>query len=198
MGEAQPTSLADKRAAVTREAIGDAVAALLVREHPSMISVPDVAREAGVSVRTVYRYFPNKQALLDHVAHNVRNDLEQMGATAPEMYAQPDRWIPELWRLFASDIGSIRAQHMSPAGADLRDRRLGHNRTQLLAQLEKQFPAADADDLRKLTDAAIAVFSSRMFLELHDRMGWDVDEAADLSAWIIRAMYAEFDRKGMS
>jgi AcrR family transcriptional regulator len=49
----------------TRQRIVDAVAALVTEEHPATISVPAVARRAGVSVATVYRYFPNKGQLLD-------------------------------------------------------------------------------------------------------------------------------------
>ena len=121
-------NLADRRAEVTREAIGDAVATLLEREHPAAISVPDVAREAGVSTRTVYRYFPNKQALLDHVANRAFGQLEELGAIGDDLYQHPHQWVPHLWRVFARDVTGLKAQHQSAAGADLRDRRLGRNR----------------------------------------------------------------------
>lgn len=189
--------LADRRADVTRRVISDAVAALLEREHPAAISVPDVAAEAGVSVRTVYRYFPNKQSLLDHVANRAFDSLEELGAVGDDLYERPDHWVPHLWRIFARDVPGIKAQHQSPAGADMRDRRLGRNRVGVEQALRARFPDADDDDLAKLGDAVIAVTSSRMFLELHDRMGWDVDPAAAMSSWMVEALLSHYEQKGM-
>src|SRR5918994_1803721 len=56
---AEPTSsLREQQAQLTRELILRAVAELLEGDDPDEISVPEVARHAGVSLRTVYRYCP--------------------------------------------------------------------------------------------------------------------------------------------
>ncbi len=49
----------------TRRVILEAFLELLDDESPLTVSMPDVASRAGVSVRTLYRYFPNKDALLE-------------------------------------------------------------------------------------------------------------------------------------
>src|SRR3712207_3613808 len=59
------TDWRDEQRAQTRSRIVRAVAALVAEEHPAAVSVPAVARRAGVGVATVYRYFPTKEALLD-------------------------------------------------------------------------------------------------------------------------------------
>src|SRR5690349_3625215 len=51
------------QAAQTRTAILDALVRVLAR-GVAELSVPAVAQEAGVSLRTVYRHFPNKRDLL--------------------------------------------------------------------------------------------------------------------------------------
>jgi len=48
----------------TRRAIVEAVAALLVEGDAGAVSVPAVADRSGVSVRTIYRYFPTKADLI--------------------------------------------------------------------------------------------------------------------------------------
>lgn len=53
-------------------------------------SLDDVAREAGVGVGTVYRRFPDKEAL---VAELFRDRIEAMVAVAEEACAEPDPWL---------------------------------------------------------------------------------------------------------
>ena len=57
-------SLRDRRRAETRDQIRRAVLDLLENEALATISVPAVAERAGVSLRTVYRYFPTKAELI--------------------------------------------------------------------------------------------------------------------------------------
>lgn len=184
----EPIELSERRAEVTRDAIRRAVADVLEDGHPASVSVADVAQRAGLSVRTIYRYFPNKQALLDDVANIQLRKVQALSGDTGALYRESERWLPELWRTFAEDLPAIRAQQASAAGSDLRDRRLGQNRTAVAAELRGAHPGLDAEELARLVDAIIAVTSSTMFLELHDRMGWDVDEAAELSLWIMQAI----------
>jgi AcrR family transcriptional regulator len=52
------------RSVATVEAIYDATIQVLLRNGPERLTTVHVARRAGVSVGTLYQYFPNKQALL--------------------------------------------------------------------------------------------------------------------------------------
>ena len=52
------------RSVATVEAIYDATIQVLLKEGPDRLTTVHVAQRAGVSVGTLYQYFPNKQALL--------------------------------------------------------------------------------------------------------------------------------------
>jgi AcrR family transcriptional regulator len=52
------------RSVATVEAIFDATIQVLLKDGPEALTTVHVARRAGVSVGTLYQYFPNKQALL--------------------------------------------------------------------------------------------------------------------------------------
>lgn len=52
------------RAAVTVDAIFEATIQLLVTDGPQRLTTTRVARRSGVSIGTMYQYFPHKQALL--------------------------------------------------------------------------------------------------------------------------------------
>ena len=72
-------SLRASQAAATRRRIVDGLLAVLAEDHPASLSVPAVARRAGVSVATVYRYFPTKEALLEAGSEIADQLLEQSG-----------------------------------------------------------------------------------------------------------------------
>src|SRR6516164_4208903 len=64
--------LRDERVIQTRERILEALVQVLARNGIADLSVPLVAREAQVSIPSVYRYFPTKKdlfAALDDYAH---------------------------------------------------------------------------------------------------------------------------------
>ncbi len=191
--DAMEPSLADQRAQVTRDAIIQAVQHLLVHEHPAAISVPAVAKVAGVSVRTIYRYFPTKAALLDGVANHFPD--RSLGGDWQVLFDTRGQALRDLWTDFATNIDAVRAEHQSPAGADLRQRRLVESRVMMNKFLADLFPQAAGPDLDDLADQVIAVTSSSMFLELTDRLGHNADKATDLALACAEALLADFEAK---
>ena len=61
-------SLRDQQVDLTRDLIMRAFQELLQNDHPDAITFPQVAEAAGVSLRTVYRYFPTRADLLQIAA----------------------------------------------------------------------------------------------------------------------------------
>jgi AcrR family transcriptional regulator len=69
----------------------DAAEALLVREGPDALSTTRIAAEAGVSVGSLYQYFPDKAAIVDAVAHRYLGDFEELMEDLAGQ-ARPGRW----------------------------------------------------------------------------------------------------------
>jgi AcrR family transcriptional regulator len=68
---AAASSLRDRQAAVIREAILDALAGRLDHDEPDDVAMTQVAADAGISLRTLYRYFPTREAMFDAVGDHV-------------------------------------------------------------------------------------------------------------------------------
>ena len=67
MDEPKPNQRRSPRQARSRatwNAIVEASAQILEREGPEGLTTNDVAERAGVSIGTLYQYFPDKQAIL--------------------------------------------------------------------------------------------------------------------------------------
>ncbi len=178
----------------TRQRIVEAVAALLVDEHPATVSVPAVANRAAVSLRTVYRYFPTKEALLDAVA-----EAEDGAARSTIPGGRLDertlaRYLPELWRVLADQRPYVRAQHTTPAGAELRRRRLPKHRAEVRIALGVARLRLPEADMRRLVDLVVAVTSSAMLLELVDHQGHTPEEAAAMSVFTVQALLSQARR----
>src|SRR5437016_14615794 len=67
------SQLREERATQTKERILDGLVQVMARNGIADLSIPLIAREAGVSIPSVYRYFPTKRhliAALDEYAHS--------------------------------------------------------------------------------------------------------------------------------
>jgi AcrR family transcriptional regulator len=103
--------LADRKRRVTRDALVDA-AVEAIRERGMDFSVQDAADRAGVTHRTVYRYFESRDALVDAVAERYEAWLAEQGITEGESIEEVLTQIEWLFRLFDQRPDLIRAAAM--------------------------------------------------------------------------------------
>lgn len=79
-----------RRASDTVDALLQATAQILIRGGPAALSTNAVAARAGVSIGSLYQYFPNKQALVDAlVARQAARMQPLLRATVAELADRP-------------------------------------------------------------------------------------------------------------
>lgn len=86
-----PASLAERRADLTERLILDAAVRILERGSIGEVTARAVAKEGGLSERTVFRYFATRDEFLDAIAAAVRArlDLPQPPESIEELVALP-------------------------------------------------------------------------------------------------------------
>jgi len=85
------TWLATERSELGAERILDAAAQLFAEQGIGQPGMEDIARAAGCSRATVYRYFENKQALLRAFVHREARDItEQVARELQHRVGRPD------------------------------------------------------------------------------------------------------------
>lgn len=179
------TDLREDQRQLTRSRIVRAVSALIADEHPASISVPAVARRAGVAIATVYRYFPTKETLLDAAATEV---VTPSAGRLPASFADLEPAIAAAWGELAEQLPLVRGQFASPLGRDLHRRRweARHEAMATALRAEGVDPASGLG--RRLLGMADVVTSSTALLELHDKAGVPVEDAAAWCAWAVAVL----------
>lgn len=178
-----------QQAEETRGRILDATVRVMARGVASL-SIPDVAREAGVSVPTIYRHFGTKGDLLAAVYPHVvrRAGLDQQ---------VPPRSLDTLRdgvRSYLDHLDSFddlaRAAMASPASREVR----GINLTDRLAMFRTladsvvpRLAEVDRDRIARLLVILTASSALRLW---RDQLGLSADEAADEVDWVVRAAIA--------
>ncbi len=188
------SELRAERRAATRERIVQAAIEVLTDDDPAAVSMPAVAERAGVSLRTLYRYFPTKGELLDAAGgwFGGRAWARAAGrANVGEL--RPDDFLAYQRARFAdfdANLPGVLVQFATPAGRELRRDRLDEQRPVVRAVVDSVGLPLDDAGADRLVDAIIATSSSALFLELVERMGYEHRPAADLTVWIVQAMVA--------
>jgi len=102
----------------TRDLILDAVDTILRGAPVSEVTIAAVARQAGVTERTIYRHFPTREDLLDAVwrraLHAVTGGQDQQAETLEEILDL----TRGAYESFEADAGIVRALIAAPEGVD--------------------------------------------------------------------------------
>jgi len=198
----------DLQREVTRERILATVLELVAEPGAGDVAVPEVARRSGVSVATIYRYFPTKDALLDAAADEparqaagvAPGDAIARGAAAnprrrqaapTEGQIRPEEgpaYLRALWRSFEGKLPLVRRQPASETGRAMRARRYPASRAWFAERVATAGVAPESPEGARLIRLALLLTSSLAFLDLHDRQGLDADAAADDVEWAVEML----------
>jgi AcrR family transcriptional regulator len=181
-------ALREKQAAVVREAILDAVADQLEQLDPDDIALPRVAEEAGVSTRTLYRYFATREELFAAAGDHI---VARLGLQT--RIGRPEDISAEFLR--ASATG---AQHPQLVRSMLhtslgRRARSGHRsrRVQgLMAALAEVTSHLDPDEAHRRSAAIAYLCSLAAWVTVSEETGLPAADAQRGVAWALETLVA--------
>jgi AcrR family transcriptional regulator len=186
-GRTYRSELREQQAEATRVRILDA-AVRVMAGGLAFMSVPAVAREAGVSVPTVYRHFATKHDLLAAIYPHA---MRRAGLDVPVIPRSMDELRKGLRDYFerTDSLGDLaRAAMASPASDDVRrlniPRRLAAFR-KVADSIEPTPSEANRDRIARLLVILTASSALRLW---RDQIGSSVEEAADDVDWVLRAI----------
>lgn len=186
------SELRERQAEATRERILDATVRVLARGLAD-VTVPAVAREAGVAVPTVYRHFATKRDLLAALQPHLQRRAGIDRLAPPESIDGLRSSLLTLIAGMESLDDVARAALASPAGEEVR-RIHGPNRVRIgrsvIDAIAPELSEAERDRVARLLLVMTSSAALRMW---RDQLGRSADEIADEIDRAIRAAIASAD-----
>jgi AcrR family transcriptional regulator len=183
------SDLRAEQAEATRARILDATIRVIAGGL-AYVSIPAVAREAGVSVPTVYRHFATKRDLLAAVyPHSVR------GSGLDEL-ARPrsmDELLGGLRTYFerTDSLGDLtRVAMASPASEAVRALTMPDRLAMFRRIADSVVPRPSEADRDRIARVLVILTASSALRLWRDQLGSSVDEVADDVDWVIHALIA--------
>jgi AcrR family transcriptional regulator len=182
-----PRSAREELAATTHERVMIALAAVLRADAEVTFDV--LARASGVPVRTLYRYFPSKEALFAAFWPwmNERIEVPARPRTADEVISH----IPELFAAFDRDEMLVRAMLHSPHGRQVRIANAAARREKFADALREVTTTLSPAATRRFLAAVTAICSASGWESMKDNWGLSGPAAAEAAQWAVHALINE-------
>jgi AcrR family transcriptional regulator len=183
------SELRAQQAEETRARILDAAVRVMADGFAS-VSIPAVAREAGVSVPTIYRHFATKRDLLAALyPHLVRRaGLNEL--TPPRSMDELRNGVRALFGHLDSFDDLARAAMASPASDDARRINMPDRLAMFRQLADSIVPKPSKIDRDRIARLLVILVSSSALRLWRDHFDASVDEAADDVDWVVRAAIA--------
>lgn len=188
------SALREQQSEETRRRILDATVRVFAGGAAST-SIPAIAREADVSVPTVYRHFGSKEdlfaALYPHVVYRT-------AMTRPELPTSIDDFKRGALQQFASLDGLDdveRAAMASPAAREVRRANMPARIAYTRELANAIAPAQSPMDRERLMRLLVVLTGMAAYRTWRDDLGCSAEEAADDIDWAVRALIAAGEKE---
>jgi TetR/AcrR family transcriptional regulator, regulator of autoinduction and epiphytic fitness len=187
-------SLRDRQKQLTAEAVVVALASFVAETGSFDFSIADIARRAGVSPRTVYNHFGDRQGLFDALSEYAGREMDRSGGTdIPETLHELPGLVGVNFEAMESiaDLAEAFARiDYASQPAEERSRRTAA----IVELVRKAYP-----DLTERQGEATAVIirqmaSSTTWYRLTREHGLTAREAGAVAGWTMRLQVAALDR----
>jgi AcrR family transcriptional regulator len=180
------TSLRERQAQQVRTAVLEAVISELENKAVDDVAMADVAQAAGISLRTLYRYFPDRSSLLHAAGEHLYGSLG-----VPFEIASPEDISGSLLdaaRRLSTRPELTRALVRTTAGRATRSAVRGRRVEAIGAALKPVTDSLDADTARWATAVIAHLCSAASWVIITDESGLDEADAQRAVAWAIDAL----------
>ena len=151
------------------------------------LTVPAVAREARVSVRTVYRHFGSKAGLVGSVTAYFGSRSELAKVPLPRTVDELEDGIRAIFRRLDNVDPAVQAVMATDVGSEARRATLPVRLAALRTGLDRAAPGLPDDQREHLVRLALVLTSSFSRNAWREYLDLDADAAAAEVAWALRA-----------
>jgi AcrR family transcriptional regulator len=186
-------TLREQHATATRERILAAVADLLERGAAEELTIPAVAEAAGVSLRTIYRYYATREQLLEAAGRWIGDELLK------HPYPRDLDEIADLYEEGARDFdqrpGLVRALAFSQLGRHVRGYRRRERLDAVGRALRAELTELSESELQQAEAVLAYLHNMLAYTTLREENGLTGEEIGQAVGWAIRTLIADLRRR---
>jgi len=199
MSEAVPQridrSLRDRQRELTRGLIIDALTQIILRDGVSEFSMQSVADEAQCSLRTLYRYFPSRESLLEGLDEEMdaflKSCFDRLPSAANDDLAVLAERMPPL---LVERRDLARAWVAAVPHSRVRETVGGRIRALVAATIDRSAPSLSEDERARAFVALRLIANSRSWLTVAEQL--PARDAGVVMAWMVRVLLADLANGG--
>jgi AcrR family transcriptional regulator len=184
-------SAREELATITSRRAMEALAALL--REGSDVTFELLSRESGIPVRTLYRYFENKEALFAAFWPWLNKNIDV--PARPHDVEELISHIPDLFDAFDRDEPLVRAMLHHPLGRDARLAHAAARREKFAEALREVTSGMPTVEARRLLAAVTALCSVSGWETMKDNWGLTGPAAAEAAQWAVHALVNQARRE---
>ncbi len=178
----------EQQAAQTRDSILDAVVQVLAGGLADL-SVPAIAREAGLSVRTIYRHFPTKRDLLIALGGHMDQRMGYQFEPLPRSPQDLAQTVRDAYRQADTLSAQIQAAYATGLGQEIRRERDMPIKLRVFTDaLAPVLGSLQPDDQRHLVHLVTVLISRYTLHRFKADLGLSADEAAETVVWALQTL----------
>lgn len=181
------SALREEQADATRTRILEALIRTMAAGVAGL-SIPAVAREANVSIPTIYRHFGSKQGLVEALNPYVISKGGLMPDAMPQTIDEMGPLFRVLFRNLDSMDLTLRAAMASELGQEVRQATMPKRRVMIRDFIGRVAPELPDAELQRVADLALLLVSTAGFRAYKDYLGFGPDASAELATWAIRTL----------
>jgi AcrR family transcriptional regulator len=179
----------------TRRRILDATVRVMA-DGLAGLYIPAVAREAGVSIATVYRHFPTKRDLLAAMYPHIASRMGIDSIPQPQSLDDVRPWVRAIVERYDALDDVSRAAMASPGAAAVRHATMPARYERIRGLADSTAPKLKRADGDRITRLLVVLSSSASVRMWRDHLGLSPDEIAEEVDWIVRAAMAAANGAG--
>ncbi|MGI8609990.1 MAG: TetR/AcrR family transcriptional regulator [Candidatus Dormibacteria bacterium] len=184
--------LRSRQAEVARSAVLEALVRHLEAGDADSVAMEDLAQEAGLSRRTIYRYFATRDDLLNAAGEVI---TQRMGFPVEVGEAG----IADSFRVASSAMARhprlARALLRTTTGRGVRSRYRAARVAAIRHSIEVATTGMPASDVARTAGVVAYLASSHAWVTVQDESGLSAREAQDAVAWAIETLLADLKRQ---
>jgi AcrR family transcriptional regulator len=184
-----PPSLRERQKAQTHELIVDALVEALAAGELDKMTHDALAKRTGVSRQTVYRHFPDREALMRGLWN--RTNSRMLAAPIPTTEAELLAALPTLYQRFDANAELITIAQSTPQGRALR-MSIKEKRARDFLSTTAEAAKGLSEEEHRLVAAIIQLMcGGQAWLEM--RQQWDLsgEEMGVAVGWAVRTLLAD-------